>query len=195
MPLAEAAPAETRRTTSHRLLWPRPPGPMSDTRIPTGLVDRVAALFAEARRAQAVARFAAGDAVHALRYDRTTPEAVEQLANHLCVERSGLLRIARTSERIRDSERLALLALVDKRGLPLTWSHFELLAVVASREARIELARAAATDGLSVRDLQRLVASQTASRSFSSRRSGAARSKDGGTRCAGGFGSEMSRRS
>jgi hypothetical protein len=123
---------------------------------PTELVDRVVRHLAEARRAEALERFAAGDAIHFMRYAREVgPHAVRLLAKRLALDESGLRRLARTAEAIREGERGELIALTDSRGLPLAWSHFELLAGVRGAEARMRVARMAVAEGLSVEGLRR----------------------------------------
>ena len=129
------------------------------------VTQSVADHFADARRATILARFAAGDAVHLIRYESGSAYMVDQLARRLCVDRSGLMRIARTAERIRAAERTTMLALVDDRGWPLTWSHFSALACVPSRSARTRLARASVNDRLSVKDLRTLIVRETISQS------------------------------
>ena len=64
------------------------------------LSNQVAAHLADARRATILARFAAGDAVHLIRYAEAPASSMDRLAERLAVDRSGLMRIARTAERI-----------------------------------------------------------------------------------------------
>jgi hypothetical protein len=125
---------------------------------PAELVERVVRHLAEARRAEALERFAAGDAIHFLRYgpDRGA-HAVRQLAIRLALDESGLRRLARTAEVMRAEEREGLLALTNSRGLPLTWSHFELLAGVRGAGERLRVARIALAEGFSVESLRRWI--------------------------------------
>ena len=129
------------------------------------LSDRVAAHLGDARRAYILAHFAAGDAVHLIRYAPDRASTIDRLAERLLVDRSGLMRIARTAERIVTTEREALLALVDDRGWPLTWSHLSALACLSSRSARTRVAHAAVEGRLSVKDLRGLIAKEMVSKS------------------------------
>jgi hypothetical protein len=76
------------------------------------------------------------------------------LAERLALDVSGLRRIARTAEGIRGEARATLLALTDASGLPLTWSHFELLAGVRGTEARMRAARQSLGGHFSVKKLR-----------------------------------------
>ncbi len=75
------------------------------------------------------------------------------------------MRIARTAERIVPAEREALLALVDDRGWPLTWSHLSALACLPSRSARMRIAHAAVAGRFSVKDLREVIAKEMVSKS------------------------------
>ncbi|WP_394827885.1 hypothetical protein [Pendulispora albinea] len=121
------------------------------------MANRIASLLGDARRAHIQARFAAGDALHSIRYGAMAPDTVRQLAKRLDLDGSGLLRIARTAAAIRPAERDELLELTDARGWPLTWSHFELLGSLQKSETRIRLARMVVKDGLSVEHLRRFI--------------------------------------
>lgn len=119
------------------------------------VVKNVLGFLAEAQRADIQAKFRVGDAVHAMRYSPSfRRDAVRMLAASVALEHSGILRIARVAERIRRDERERLLALVNARGLPLTWSHLEALQHVHGTAARLELAQLALRDDLSVRALR-----------------------------------------
>jgi hypothetical protein len=121
----------------------------------------IVAYLAEARRADALARFAVGDLIHAIRYHPSVgTHAVRQVAERLALDESGLRRIARVAERIRPAERPSLLSLTDAQGLPLTWSHIELLERVCGANARIRVARAALEGPLSVHALRRFLRAQ-----------------------------------
>jgi hypothetical protein len=67
--------------------------------------------------------------------------------------RISLRRYARVSEAIRSSEFEELLALRNRYGLPLTWSHVEELAEVRTSNLRKQFAEWAISEALSVRDL------------------------------------------
>jgi hypothetical protein len=56
---------------------------------------------------------------------------------------------------MRAEEREGLLALTNSRGLPLTWSHFELLAGVRVAAERMRVARMVIAEELSVDGLRR----------------------------------------
>ena len=118
------------------------------------VLARVTGSFAEARRSQVWARFAAGDAVNVLRQPAGSSGEIRALAACLDIDESGLMRLARTSALIHPPERLALLGLNDARGLPLSWSHLELLARARGADRRLHLAQCALAEGISVRELR-----------------------------------------
>jgi hypothetical protein len=125
------------------------------TGTPAEFVDEVVRHLAEARRAEALERFAAGDVIHLMRYAREAgPRAIRQLAMRLALDESGLRRFARTAEVIRAGERGSLLALTDARGLPLTWSHLELLAGIRGSAVRMRVAQMVLAERLSVEKLR-----------------------------------------
>lgn len=116
--------------------------------------ERIVARLAEMRRAEVVARFAIGDEVHAVRYAMGLENrALWELAKSLRCDISGLLKMARTSERIRLEERSQLLALTDAIGLPLVWSHYARLKDIRSHQERLSIARIVLTNSFSVEQL------------------------------------------
>jgi hypothetical protein len=79
------------------------------------------------------------------------------IADRLRVDPSALRRYAHVSEAISPLEFAWMTDLTSARGVPLTWSHVELLARVSDAERRRQLALATVEQDLSVRDLSVLV--------------------------------------
>lgn len=82
---------------------------------------------------------------------------LRRIADVLQTHTSALRRYARVSETIPPQEFAWLTRLTNERGVPLTWSHVELLARVRSAERRKQLAAAVMERNLSVRALAALV--------------------------------------
>jgi hypothetical protein len=145
-------------------------------RLHAELVGKILGYLAEAQRADIEAKFRVGDAIHAMRYSASFDrDALRLLADRIALEQSGILRTARVAERIQRGERELLLSLVNARGLPLTWSHLEALQHVRGKAARLELARIALRDDLSVRELkQRVVQTRGSRRANRASRTGVA---------------------
>jgi hypothetical protein len=117
------------------------------------MVQRISAHLAEAHRASTIARFAIGDEIHLIRQSGDAA-SLRRVAALVGLDPSGLQRTSRIAERIRGAERRTLLALVDRRGLPLRWSHFDQLERVRGAEARLALAHAALEENLCVLELR-----------------------------------------
>lgn len=129
--------------------------PVSERTTLARTADRIVTHLAEARRAEAKARFAIGDEIHAVRCAAAMrPRAVGRLAVRLALDESGLQRMGRVAECILRPERVSLLLLTDPRGLCLTWSHLERLERIHGVPARLALAREILAEGLSVRQLR-----------------------------------------
>jgi len=138
---------------------PEPPPSATANRLHTELVSKILGYLAEAQRADIEAKFRVGDAIHAMRYSASFGrDALRVLAESIALEPSGILRTARVAERIQRAERELLLSLANARGFPLTWSHLEALQHVRGKAARLQLARIALRDDLSVRELKQRVA-------------------------------------
>ncbi|WP_394824100.1 hypothetical protein [Pendulispora albinea] len=101
-------------------------------------------------------RYELGQFLHRVRYDAMEDipfDAFEGLGRIFGMHPSALRRCARVTEVFTADEFEAVLALRDARGLVVTWSHFEMLALVRGREARLRLANQIVAERLSVRDL------------------------------------------
>jgi hypothetical protein len=113
------------------------------------IVGRLAA----AAEADLRGRYDVGCVAHAIRYEDDGATALQQLGDRLALDESALRRYARVSETLSASEFEWVVSLRTRQGLPLTWSHIELLQQVRSSPRRRDLANAAARDGCSVREL------------------------------------------
>jgi hypothetical protein len=103
--------------------------------------------------------FAAGDEIRRLR--NGTPygrRVLARLAEKVGRDESGLQRMARVAETMRGPEREAILGLVDKRGFPLTPSVVDELERIRNTEQRMELARLALGEQLTVTQLRAHIA-------------------------------------
>jgi hypothetical protein len=123
------------------------------------LLDSVAvsvvAHLRDGRRAVIETYFKAGDEIHRLRSTAVCgPRAVRLLAERIGMDESGLQKWGRMAEVIRGEERVAICGLVDAAMLPLTPSLIVELQRVRNAEDRMELARAALEQGLSVEQLR-----------------------------------------
>ncbi len=121
--------------------------------------------LAEAVLVDLRARYALAQHIHAVRYgplNENSAHSLSVLANRLLVHPSVLRRHARVAEAISANEFLYISQLRTQRGLPLTWSHLECLALVRTATARKQLAVAAAGNDLSVRALAALVRKRAA---------------------------------
>jgi hypothetical protein len=130
------------------------PGVLS---VSTRIVRRLAEAAVEELRA----RYDFGAVVHTLRYgdaDSCRAETIRDLADWIGADPSALRRWARVNERMRAEEFETYLELRTPRGMPLTWTHLEVLARERNRGRRGELAVVAARGGLSVRELAPLMA-------------------------------------
>jgi CheY-like chemotaxis protein len=125
----------------------------SAVRLVTGMAD---AGVADLR-----AQYAIGTFVHGLRYPGATedhsPGEFADLAQRLGLHPSALRKRARVSETIQPEEFEGLVGLRTARGLPLTWSHMEKLALVRVRSHRGAIARQIVEQDLSVRESASLV--------------------------------------
>jgi hypothetical protein len=134
------------------------------------LDPRVAAIGAHfvSRLASAIvddvrARYDFGHALHTVRYAPPAaygPNAMRELASAVQIDASALRRNARVSETIAPDELHTLTGLRNGAGLPLTWSHLEVLSTVRSAGRRESLAVAAAAERLSVRALASLISGE-----------------------------------
>jgi hypothetical protein len=97
-----------------------------------------------------------GSFIHLLRYASSADcpaGVIRDLAAQVGVDGSGLRRCARVAETIGPDELSEILAWRTSKGLPLKWSHLEVLALERNRERRRDLATAAVAGNLSVRAL------------------------------------------
>jgi DNA-binding NarL/FixJ family response regulator len=133
----------------------------SDEPQPPSAASRLLTGMADAAVADLRAQYAIGQFVHCLRYpgpDETSGlQHLVALGLRLDLHPSALRRRARVSETVRADEFEALLALRSPRGLPLKWSHFELLSAVRSRSRREATAIRILAEDLSVRECVALV--------------------------------------
>jgi|HubBroStandDraft_4_1064222.scaffolds.fasta_scaffold12294_2 hypothetical protein len=124
------------------------------------VVRHIVLRLAEASVEDIKARYDLGEVVCTLR--RVMPRAAAALelnavAKSMGIHASALRRYARVTEAIGGPEFAQLLRLRTARGMSLTWSHVEHLAMVHDPARRKALAAAAADEALSVRALaQRL---------------------------------------
>jgi DNA-binding response OmpR family regulator len=135
--------------------------PELDELPPPSAPSRLLAGMAEAAVAELRAQYEIGQFVHRLRYPGPGEiwrlQDLIALGQRLNLHPSALRRRARVSETMRPDEFEALASLRTPRGLPLTWSHFELLSKVRSRSRREAIARRAAVGDLGVRECAAMV--------------------------------------
>lgn len=133
---------------------------------PESAATRLLSGMAVAAIAELRAQYDIGQHVHRLRYpspgEVVGSQALADLGRRLNLHPSALRRRARVSERIRPDEFEVLIGLRSARGLPLTWSHLELLALVRGRTQRESLARKIVAGDIGIRQCSALV--HTASR-------------------------------
>jgi hypothetical protein len=114
------------------------------------LIERLA----DAGVADMRARYDLGGIVHKLRYDRAREFGALTLANlahAINLHPNTLHRYARVRESIALSEFEELLELRTPHGLPLSWSHLEVLARARRADVRRRCAREVAAESLPVR--------------------------------------------
>ncbi len=113
--------------------------------------------IADARVEEMLAWYDLGYALHCARHgpadDLNFRAAVTVLSEALDVHPSALRRCARISEAVQPREIEFLSGLRGQDGLPLTWSHVELLSEVRAKHERREHAIETCAKGLSVREL------------------------------------------
>jgi len=117
------------------------------------IVNRIAQAAIEDMRA----RYEIGEVAHQIRYNsenRDTSALLRGLARLLNMDASRLRRYARVAESIRATEFAALLGLRGYCGLPLTWSHVELIAQGRTAAGRRQVAEDVLSGMLSVRALR-----------------------------------------
>jgi hypothetical protein len=119
------------------------------TAITWHIVQRLAAAAAD----DVEARYDLGKVLLALRNGAAERSALRVLAEGLGFDPSALRRYARVRSTIPPDEFTTLSGLRTGRGMPLSWSHIELLAREPNRKRRMELATAVVTEDLSVRAL------------------------------------------
>ena len=121
------------------------------------VTEHIVLRVAEAQVQEILAWYDFGCALHYARYAEVEglklSSVITPLAGALDLHPSALRRYARVSEAIRPGELAFLIRLRGLDGLPLRWSHLELLSDVRSAERRRELAIEACSEGLSVRKL------------------------------------------
>ncbi|WP_394824923.1 hypothetical protein [Pendulispora albinea] len=120
------------------------------------LVDRFAKVAIDNIRA----RYELGQLVANTRYDRGCAKGttgLDRLSNALDVHSTALRRCARVCTTFTRDELEAMLSLRRPNGLPVTWSHLELVSEVTSRHTRWILVQRAVAEGLSVRELAALI--------------------------------------
>jgi hypothetical protein len=135
-----------------------------DPRLST-IVGHVVQRLAAAAEEDLQARYDLGEVVLSLR-GVGSRSAIRLLAEHLGSDASALRRYARVTRTIGADEFRWLVSLRTPRGVPLSWSHVELLAQDPDLERRKGLAAAVTREDLTVRQLAaRLPASTRANRS------------------------------
>jgi hypothetical protein len=121
------------------------------------VTNHVVRRIADARIQEMFAWYDLGCALHCARYaevdDLNFASAVALLSEALEVHPSALRRYARVSEMIRPSELEFLSKLRGHDGLPLTWSHLDLLSEVRDKRERSARALETCAEGLTVREL------------------------------------------
>jgi hypothetical protein len=128
------------------------------------------ARMSEAAVADMQARYDLGQVVHRLRYGEECAarrDHIALLASSFDIHPSALRRMARVSESVSPGEFRYFCALRDSRGIPLTWSHLEVLSEIRYAPRRRELADLASARRLSVRELRGLVAKRKPSSGMS----------------------------
>jgi hypothetical protein len=120
----------------------------------------IAARLTAAAEEDLRARYDIGWVAHVARYEGDGATALKQLRDRFALDETALRRYARVSETLSSSEFKWVVNLRTPRGLPLTWSHLELLQKVRSSPHRRVLATLAARDGWSVRELAARVRAQ-----------------------------------
>lgn len=119
------------------------------TAITGHIVQRLAAAAVD----DVHARYDLGKVLLTLRHESSQRSALRVLAQRLGFDPSALRRYARVSSTILPDEFAWLTGLRMRRGMPLSWSHIELLARERDRTRRTELATAVVEGDLSVRAL------------------------------------------
>ena len=119
------------------------------TAITGHIVQRLAAAAVD----DVEARYDLGKVLLTLRNESAERSALRVLAESLGFDPSALRRYARVRTTICPDEFTWLSTLRTRRGMPLSWSHIELLAREPNRQRRMELATAVVTEDLSVRAL------------------------------------------
>jgi hypothetical protein len=131
-----------------------PCGEADEAQAPS-VATRLLTSMAEAAVADLKAQYQVGCAIHELRYPAPgeSPDArgLAALGKRLGLDPSALRRRARVTETIGPHEFAMIVELRSARGLPLTWSHLEVLSTVRSRARREAIAREVAEGELSVR--------------------------------------------
>jgi hypothetical protein len=120
------------------------------------VVARVVLRMAQARVEEMRARYHLGGLLREARRGKLDLQAAAVVASLHSVTRihpSALRRHARVAETMGNDEFASLTSLRGSDGLPLTWSHLELLSEVRPAARRRELAELAVCEGLSVRRL------------------------------------------
>jgi hypothetical protein len=105
-------------------------------------------------------RYQVGKVAHQFRYDvssELTEQALAKIARALNVSPNTLRAYARVAEAVAPSEFAKHVALRDRFGMPMTWSHLEEIAKCRSARARRKCAQQAISKKLSVRALATLV--------------------------------------
>ena len=119
------------------------------------IASRITTLLRESSLATLHAHFAVGDEIHRLRCNALCgSRPLARLAASIGRDESGLQKMARVAETIRGPERQVVFALLDKRGFPLAPSLVAELERVRQSTQRIELARLALDEGLTVTELR-----------------------------------------
>ncbi|WP_394851005.1 hypothetical protein [Pendulispora rubella] len=120
------------------------------------LVDRFAKVAIDNIRV----RYELGQLVANARYDRRSAKGVtplDRLSNAMDVHSTALRRCARVCTIFTRDELEDMLRLRRPNGLPVTWSHLELVSEITSRHTRWHLVQRAVNEGLSVRSLAALI--------------------------------------
>jgi hypothetical protein len=121
-----------------------------------GVVAHILQRLAMAHVSIVRARYDLGQLVHALRYSDARAfgtNAVDTLASWLGIDSSALRRWARVTEVIPPDELDGICCARTPRGMPLTWTHLEKLALERSTTRRREQAQLAIREDWSVATL------------------------------------------
>jgi hypothetical protein len=124
------------------------------------IAAQIRARLSDAAVADLHARYELGQVVHQLRYGEgpvSRSGDIALLAHCFDIHASALRRIARVAESVPPAEFAYVCSLRDPCGVPLTWSHIEVLSEIRNAQRRRDIARTTSATRLSVRELRELV--------------------------------------